>query len=66
MAERIALDAAENRSGPLAHLALFKHLELVETIHEISADLCLFLIVVHIAGVVVSSRLHREISFSQC
>lgn len=56
----IALDAAENRSGPLAQLPLFKYLDQVETIHEVSADLSLVLIAIHIAGVMVSSRLHRE------
>jgi cytochrome b len=56
----IALDAAENRAGPLASFPLYRHGDLVAAVHAISAQACLALVLLHVAGVILSSRLHRE------
>jgi len=56
----IALDAAENWSGPLAELNLFHYTRQIKSIHSISTDLLLIAIVVHLLGVGISSLLQRE------
>jgi cytochrome b len=56
----IALDAAENRAGPLADTRLFLYKGIVEGIHEGSTNTAVGLIVVHLLGVLYSSVIHRE------
>jgi cytochrome b len=56
----IALDGAENWSGPMAEMNLYRHLELIQTTHELSTDLLLILIVLHLLGVLHASLAHRE------
>ena len=56
----IALDGAENWSGPMAGMNLYRHLELIQTIHEVSTDVLLILIGLHLLGVLHASRAHRE------
>ncbi len=56
----IALDGAENWSGPLAEMGLFRHTALIESIHATSTDLMLALIGLHLAGVVFMSLKQRE------
>jgi cytochrome b len=56
----IALDAAENWSGPLAGMNLFRYTGLIKSIHSASTDLMLGAVAIHLLGVGVSSLLHRE------
>ena len=56
----IALDAAENWSGPLAGMSLFHYTSLIESIHSMSTDLLLGAVLIHLLGVGVSSLMHRE------
>lgn len=56
----VALDAAENRSGPLGDTRLFYYTDLIDEIHVWSTDIALLLIATHILGVIVSSVAHRE------
>lgn len=56
----VALDAAENRAGPLAGLRLFYYTDLIEEVHEGLTDLLLGLVVLHLAGVLLASLQHRE------
>jgi cytochrome b len=59
-ASGIALDAAENRAGPLAQWDLFLYTDRIETLHAVSADACVLLALVHLLGVALSSWRHRE------
>lgn len=59
-ASGVALDAAENRAGPLAGYTLFLYTDRIDAIHDLSTDLALALVFVHVVGVVLSSRLHHE------
>lgn len=59
-ASGIALDAAENRAGPLADFSLFLYTDWIQTIHQLSSDLALVLVTIHILGVIVSGHLQRE------
>ena len=56
----IALDAAENRSGPLADSQLFRYTGSIVTIHVYSTYISLGLIIMHISGVLLSSYLYKE------
>jgi cytochrome b len=51
---------SENRHGPLAGLFNFAQGEVFHQIHWVTAWVMLGLIGIHIAGVLVASRLHRE------
>lgn len=56
----VALDAAENRAGPLGDTRLFFYTDLINEIHNWSTDITLALIALHILGVIFSSVAHRE------
>lgn len=56
----IALDAAENRAGPLGHTMLFLYADRISGIHLLSTNVSLALIAVHITGVLVTSLFHKE------
>ena len=56
----IALDAAENRSGPLAGTRLFIYTDVIVEIHRLFTHIISVLVPLHLLGVVVSSHLHRE------
>jgi cytochrome b len=56
----VALDAAENRSGPLASTQLFYYTDQIAFLHDISTDITVALIVLHILGVMFSGVLHKE------
>jgi cytochrome b len=50
---------ADQGAGPLAFIGPDNE-KLWEELHELSANLTLFLVVIHIAGVAVESYIHRE------
>jgi cytochrome b len=52
----IALDAAENRAGPLGGTQLFLYLDPILKLHAWATDLALALIAVHVLAVIHSSR----------
>jgi cytochrome b len=56
----IALDAAENWSGPMAGMNLFRYTSLIKSIHSLSTNLLLVAIALHLLGVGLSSLAHRE------
>jgi len=56
----IALDGAENWSGPMAQMNLFHYRDLILSIHDLSTDSLLLLIALHLLGVVHTSVTHRE------
>jgi cytochrome b len=56
----IALDAAENRAGPLAHTRLFYYTDLIEQVHALSTNVALVLVILHLIGVIHASLTHRE------
>lgn len=58
----MALYAADDHAGPLAGLVAASESaeELWEEVHEFFGNLSLLLVIVHVAGAVVSSLLHRE------
>ncbi|MCB2100563.1 MAG: cytochrome b/b6 domain-containing protein [Rhodobacterales bacterium] len=56
----VALDAAENRAGPLAGWDLFRWGHIIEEVHEVLSNLAVVLILGHLAGVLLSSLIHRE------
>ena len=56
----IALDAAENRTGPLTGMRLFLYAGIIADLHEFFTDLMLLLIPLHLLGIYLSSRAHRE------
>ncbi|MCD2452346.1 cytochrome b/b6 domain-containing protein [Methylicorpusculum oleiharenae] len=55
----LAVYAAEEHAGPLARFAISQG-DFWEEIHEFFANFTLFLVVLHVAGVIVESRLHGE------
>jgi cytochrome b len=56
----VALDAAENRAGPLADTRLFLYTEVIRAIHVWATDAALMLIALHLLGVAHASWVHRE------
>ncbi len=56
----VMLDAAENRTGPLSGFKLFYYTDVIDEVHEVSTNVCLGLIVLHVLGVIASSHLYRE------
>lgn len=56
----IALDAAENRAGPLASTRLFYYTEQIVTIHVWCTHALEVLVPLHLAGVFAASVAHRE------
>lgn len=56
----VALDAAENRAGPLGATDLFLHRNQIAMVHTIATNATLILVTVHILGVAASSILHQE------
>jgi cytochrome b len=56
----VALDAAENRAGPLADTRLFLYTGVIKTIHVWASDAALVLIALHLLGVAHASWVHRE------
>ena len=56
----IALDAAQNRAGPLADTLLFRYTHLIVEIHVVATNVALGFIGLHLLGVIVSSRIHGE------
>ena len=51
--------AADEGAGPLAGI-ITRNGELWEEVHELAADFTLFLVFLHVAGVIAESLLHRE------
>jgi len=56
----VALDAAENRAGPLVGMKLFLYADVISEIHELFTDIISVLIPLHLLGVFFSSRAHQE------
>jgi cytochrome b len=56
----IALDAAENRAGPLSDTNAFMYLSYIENTHVWATDVTVGLIVLHILGVATAGFVHRE------
>jgi cytochrome b len=56
----IALDAAENRAGPLGDTDAFMYLSYIEHTHVWATDITVGLIVLHILGVATAGVVHRE------
>lgn len=56
----VALDAAENRAGPLANSQLFLYTDIIAQIHVYSTNITVFLVAIHFIGVVMSSILLKE------
>jgi cytochrome b len=62
-ASGLALHGASLQAGPLAQWmtgATWLHADWLEEAHEALADLCVILVLFHIAGVILDSFLHRE------
>ena len=56
----IALDAAENRAGPLAGTHLWRHLDTVNDTHLWATNITLALVLLHVLGVLTASIVYRE------
>ncbi len=57
----VAVYAGEENAGPLAGIAFFRRWDdAFEETHEFFANFTLFLVVIHVAGVVLESLIHRE------
>lgn len=56
----IALDAAENRAGPLGDTLLFTLLDQVNTVHVVSTDIAAGLIAIHLLVIIVTSMMHKQ------
>lgn len=56
----VALEAAENRSGPLAGTRLFHYTDSIAAWHDIGTNIALMMILLHLLGVLYASLLHRE------
>jgi cytochrome b len=59
-ASGMALDAAENRAGPLGHTLLFKYTQTIVAVHVVSTNVTIGLIALHVLGVIAGSVAHRE------
>ncbi len=56
----VALDAAENRAGPLAGSQLFLYTDMINMIHNLSTHIATAMVVLHILGVIFSAKAHNE------
>jgi len=56
----VALDAAENRAGPLGDTQLFLYRGLIRKTHETATNLALVLVVLHLLGIAYTGLVHRE------
>jgi cytochrome b len=56
----VALEGAENRSGPLGDTRLFYYTDLIKELHEWSSNLALLLVLLHLAGVAHAGWAHGE------
>jgi cytochrome b len=56
----VMLDAAENRAGPLAGYRLFLYTDIIQSVHVRATDLGLVLVLLHLAGVLHATVMHRE------
>jgi cytochrome b len=56
----IALDGAENWSGPMAEMNLYHYTRQIQYIHVLSTNLLLILIVLHLLGVLFTSLTQHE------
>ncbi|MDD5460442.1 MAG: cytochrome b/b6 domain-containing protein [Methylococcales bacterium] len=56
----LAVYGADQGAGPLAYMVGSSHEKMWEEVHESFANFTLFLVVVHIAGVIIESIIHRE------
>lgn len=56
----VALDAAENRAGPLAATRLFLYRDQILELHVVATDIGLVLVALHLLGVLHASVAHRE------
>jgi len=56
----IALDAAENRAGPLSDTQLFLYTDTINMIHTLSTHIAMTMVVLHILGVIFSGKSHNE------
>jgi cytochrome b len=56
----IALDAAENRAGPLGGTRLFLYMDPIAAVHRFSTDVGIGLVALHLAGVIQASVAQRE------
>jgi len=56
----IALDAAENRAGPLSGSQLFLYTDIINVVHNISTHIATVMVMLHILGVIFSGKAHNE------
>jgi len=56
----IALDAAENRAGPLSGTQLFLYTDIISMIHNLSTHIASAMVVLHVLGVIFSGKAHSE------
>jgi len=56
----VALDAAENRAGPLSGSQLFLYTDMINMIHNISTHIATAMVLLHILGVIFSGKAHNE------
>ena len=56
----VALDAAENRAGPLGNTDLFLHRDRIALLHIVTTNTTLVLLAVHVIGVAATSLVHGE------
>lgn len=56
----IALDGAENRSGPLGGTTIFMYTSYANTVHVWATNITLGFITLHLLGIITTSLMHRE------
>lgn len=56
----VLLLGAEERHGLFANWFSFEQSESIRTVHTLSSNVMLFIVIVHLSGVIVASWLHRE------